>query len=202
MPKKQPAKKFNTKAFLKITLPALCGLVVVLGVIAYSMFRPVIDNPTSIREALINAASAVNRPAAVEPRTGDVYFPEAKLYIPRGSDDLPELTYRYDHGYIAQDGREIDALSVSSRELFAAATSDLYNASDSAGVFAKVPRLQACQRAIAITSDALKDTEGRKLHHRLSLEDGRTIYMYIEPSCSGIEFDSLLKSLNALRSYQ
>src|SRR5262245_21968493 len=61
------------------------------------------------RELIVLAVRAVKKNAPVDARTGDVYFPESRLYLP--APDIPQsITYLQDDGDIADSQ---GALSIS-----------------------------------------------------------------------------------------
>lgn len=200
MPKTAPREKstrFNYKAFWKIAAPALVLLVVVLTVIVYALYRPIVDNPTTVRTALVESLKELNHPAAVDAKTGDVYFPEAKLYLPRGDKVLDEYFYTYyDRRTGVGEGHE---LSIVSKSVMQRAISSLYGARDSVGVFNKMPHAQACARGILLTDAPLAQLDGRKLDHRQTSVDGRVWYVYTSPKCS--ELVDIAPEIRQLQSY-
>lgn len=194
MPKTKK-QTFNKKAFLKITIPAVVMLLVIVSAAGYALYRPIVDNPTNIREALVRASRDSHINAPIDAKTGDVYFPEMKLYVPRGEGQIASLTYRYDASY---DGWP-ESVSVTSRDVTNQSESDLYNAIDSRKVFDKVPYMQACRRGLTLTTQPLPNLDGEKLHHQQVLQDGRTLYVYTDTGCHALS--EVVDQIKTIGSY-
>jgi hypothetical protein len=144
---------------------------------------------TPVREMLINAIRNTKVDAPIDPRTGDIYFPQAKLYLPNNS-SYTQLTYAYNPG----DGAD---LTIASKTALNQGIAALYNARDIRELFAKLPYLQACQRGITVTYSQNNESE-KKLSQTVKLNNGKTIYLYIEKACPELgETAELLKNLKA-----
>lgn len=176
---KPKKKSFNKKVFLKITIPAAVALVVIISVAAYALYKPVVDNPSGLREALIRGSRDSHVAAPIDAKTGDTYFPEMKLYVPRGEEPIAEFTYRY----YASDDEWPAWLSVTTRVVASQAEAELYQVIDAKKMFEKVPYMQACQRGLTLTVQPLPRLDGEKLHHQKTLQDGRALYVYADTGC-------------------
>ncbi|MBH2007874.1 hypothetical protein I8H83_04670 [Candidatus Saccharibacteria bacterium] len=194
MPKTKK-QSFNKKAFLKITVSALLVLFVIISAVIYLQYKPLMDNPTNIRDMLIRSSRDSHINAPIEPKTGDVYFPEMKLYVPRGDAQIASFTYRYDTSYEGWP----ESISVTSRDVTDQAELDLYNAVDSEKVFSKVPYMQACRQGLTLTAQPLPSLDGEKLHHQQALQDGRMLYVYTNTGCPALT--EVVDDINRINSY-
>lgn len=210
MPKKQTKKtqkKFDIKRFLVIAVPALILGIAFLVYFFYPLvaipYKSVVDNPSTLRESIIASIRELGRPAPVDARTGDVYFPEAGLYIPRGDTTLPEFSYSYDT-YDVQGETHRD-LVVTTSEAVEAGMINMYNAQNSDELFKAVPEAQSCARGVVVASAPLVDDEGYvdtgayKLHHQQLLNDGATRYIYAATGCEGVK--DIVKVMEGLQVY-
>jgi hypothetical protein len=203
VPKKKPAKKQNllTKIRQKQKL-IIIALTAVLLLIATGYFviaryiQPYKDTmdqaaTVSIRELILQAADAIKTDAPVDPKTGDIYFPQAKLYLPNDS-SFTRLTYAYDSA-----GASGEELEISNRAVFDQNATPLYSARNIEEVFKAVPKLQSCQRGIKLVYKELGSGEG-ELKQAIKLDNGRTLYVYLEKDCPELnETVDLLKNINS-----
>lgn len=187
---------FNKKTFLAIVLPAMLGLLVLLGVVAYALYQPVMDNLATVRMALINAIDNINQPAPLDPRTGDAYFPETSLYVPRRDQPVQGFIYRY----TPATADESWLLEITTRSVLDVQKNVLYTAQNSRQLFEKVSAAQACARAVALTDRPLRQLDGRKLHHQQQL-GGRTLYFYTDPACPTPGAPAVIRALEQLQAY-
>lgn len=150
-----------------------------------------ITSTMSIRELVLTAAKGTKTPAPVDHQTGDVYFPQAKLYLPAPSTPI-EFTYMY-----IPENKE---LSVSATSILNQASVPLYTARDVHQVFAAVPKLQACQRGVRVVFDKVTNQdEPIELKHTAKLKNGKSVFIYMEKSCPELEETAGL--LAKLQSY-
>lgn len=145
---------------------------------------------TPVRELIIQAVKDTKTEAPVEPRTGDFYFPPAKLYLPYTSSYL-QLTYGYDP--------ETSQLSVGNATALKQGIASLYNARNLKDIFEKVPYLQACQRGVTITYEKILDSLDKELRQTVQLNNGKTVYLYTEKLCP--ELNETVELLTNLRAY-
>lgn len=142
-----------------------------------------------IRELIIDGVYGAKSDAPIDPKTGDVYFPQAKLYLPNTSSYL-RLTYAYDN--------ESGELSVGNKAALNQGITSLYNAQGFRELFDKVPYLQACQRGVTVTHQKLVDAPEKELRQTVQLANGKTAYLYIEKACPELhETAELLKDLKS-----
>lgn len=155
------------------------------------------DNPDQIRNMLVRGIEDTYKPTPTDFRTSDSYIPEMKLYIPFNDKEVQEYNYSY-HSEYKDEPRTV---TISSQQTMAQPLNDLYNAQDSRTVFDRLPKLQACSRAITLSDQPLTDELRGDLKQvdTVKVSDGRTIYLYQEPLCSDVS--ELQNSLRSLRSY-
>jgi hypothetical protein len=146
---------------------------------------------SAIRELIIHASQGTKKAAPIDPKTGDVYFPEAKLYLPHNP-ALGQLSYAYN--------LDTNQLSISTREVFGQAAAQLYSATSVDEVFAAVPKLQSCQRGITLVYNQINAEENQiELKQTIEFADGGILYVYQEPLCP--ELEETAKSIGNLRTY-
>lgn len=198
--KKKTSKETKTK---KLQLKSRTSLLIVLIAVGLLLIVVAVkkiqqyDYATSVtplRELVLRSSANSKRDALVDPKTGDVYFPEAKLFVPY-STNLGRLTYSYDPNM-----QNTAKLTVSNQDVFARASIPLYNAKNSDELFKAVPKLQACQRGVKLTYEkidpALKEGE---LKRTVQLSNNKALYMYVEPSCPDLA--EVLDVLQTIKPY-
>lgn len=181
--KKQKKKKFTwskQKLGMLAVVFIFVGVAIGFGIQKISDYNAASNqaNIVEIRELIVLAIRGVKKDAPVDPRTGDVYFPEARLYLPNPHMALT-LTYLYDTGNIAdaQSG-----LSVSTYPVMG--TTPLYTAQNMNQLFAVVPKLQACSRGIKLVYQPYPASDNTNvLRHTVRLTNGKTLYVYVEREC-------------------
>jgi hypothetical protein len=148
-----------------------------------------------IRELILQAVEGLKKDAPVEARTGDVYFPESRLYLP-APDTTAQLTYGYFKGDDATQSPE--ELSVSTDPV--GGSSALYSAWNMEDLFERVPKLQACGRGVKLVYEKYTADEGQnELKHTVRLANGRDIYVYLEKDCP--ELSATADLFKNIRSY-
>jgi hypothetical protein len=148
------------------------------------------------RELIVRAVEGIKPNAPIDPKTGDVYFPEARLYLPAAS--AMQLTYSYDSP--GEGGHE--QLNISNKLVLNQNVAKLYTGRTLEEVFAAVPKLQSCQRGIALVySDAEKPSadSGMELKQTVRLNNGKDLYFYLEKECP--ELAETAESLKNLQAY-
>lgn len=143
-----------------------------------------------VREMILKAAEGLKVDAPVDARTGDIYFPQARLYVP-ALDEPRNLRYTWEN--------DTRILSVTDERVFGAAGAKLYNAKTVEEVFAGIPELQACSRGVAVSRTEMNDYESLKLDRTAQIGNGDTAYIYIEKECSGLA--DTAEILSAIRAY-
>ena len=144
---------------------------------------------TPIRELLIEAVRNTKVDAPIDPKTGDVYFPTARLYLQNAS-SYTRLTYAYN----PEDGAD---LTIADKTVLDRGIASLYSVQDFYELFTKLPYLQACQRGVTVTYGQLNEP-GKELRQTVKLNNGKTISLYTEQACPELnETVTLLKNLKA-----
>ncbi len=195
-------KKQNVFASQQIVVAVLIGAVLLLTglyllVLCSQQYKQAADvaNTSVLRDLILQAARGSKTDAIVEARTGDVYFPKAKLYVP-SNPDLSDLAYDYD-----SDGANGPELTVSSKSIFERSAVKLYNAKTNDELFARVPKLQACQRGILFVYQQLSNDDKRyDLQQSSDVGGGKTLYAYTEKACP--ELIETADTLKNIKSYE
>lgn len=196
-------KKQKKKITLsKKSLMVLAVVIVLLGagtavvIQKFSNYNAAADqaNIVEIRELILLAVRGVKKDAPVDPKTGDVYFPEAKLYLPNPHTAL-SLTYLEDTGNIADSQ---SSLTVSTYPVLG--TTSLYTAQNTKQLFAAVPKLQACTRGVKLVYQKFPANDNQNvLKHTVQLNNGKTLYVYVEKDCP--DLDSTADLFTNVRAY-
>ena len=147
----------------------------------------------SVRELILLAMRGLKKDAPVDPRTGDIYFPESRLYLPNPHQVLA-ITYLVDSGDVTDSQSELSISSYPVR-----GTTALYTAQNSQQLFAAVPKLQACSRGIKIVHRLFPSTDTQnELKQTVDLHNGQTAYIYLEKDCPELnDVANLFKNLRA-----
>ncbi len=185
---------------LIITVLAL-GLFIVVGYLVQvkyiQRYNEAADlaSMVSTRELVLRAAKQTKTNAVVEPKTGDQYFPEAKLYLP----NIPFIPDGLTYSIIL--GEKETELSISTQSVFYRTSSALYSARNSRELFDGLPKLQACQRGIMLAYKPLSAEEavGSELKQTIRLNNGKDLYAYTERLCP--ELNNTVELLKNIRAY-
>lgn len=164
-----------------------------------------------ITSMIIAAANGSNRPAVVEPVSGKVYIPEAKLVLPPYGTGMTPILYNYMPTVSGSSAPT--ELQVAMSGLVNAAESRLWIAQqynspwhtpDPTAVFKEVPGLQACVRGLHVFF-VPSSIYGRGMKEVVTkpLKDGRTMYVYDEQHCAQGDggLASLAQYLQQAQSY-
>ena len=195
-------KKQNVFTSHQTVVAVLIGAVLILSglyvlVLCGQQYKATSElaNTSVLRDLILQAAKGSKTDAIVEARSGDVYFPKAKLYVPNNP-ELTDLTYDYD-----ADGPDGAELTVSSSTVFERYAVRLYNAKNSEELFARVPKLQACQRGVLLVYKSLNNNDDKYvLQQTTSLDNNKTLYVYTEKACP--ELIETADSLKNIKSYE
>jgi len=193
VPKNQKFKLTKARFIIICCIVLLAALMLLIKVTFWQHYRMVEQaaDAVQIRELIIRAADGLKANAPVEAKTGDIYFPQARLYVP-APDHPVQLTYAYD----ASTPEAV--LSVSDRAVFNAMTAQLYGAPNVTAVFDKVPELQACQRGIDVSYKNTPSEKSKVLKATVPLANGKTVYLFAEDACPQLATTvTLLKGLQA-----
>lgn len=199
--KKQTKTSFKASSKNIIILALLAGLAALLyigitfGTDKMRYYNQAADQAgvVQVRELVILAVRGLKKDAPVEPQTGDVYFPESRLYLPNPA-TLSTLTYLHGEQYGADSQTELSISTYPVR-----GTAALYAAQNMDDLFASVPQLQACSRGIKITYSQLpEDDTENELQHVVLLRSGQYAYIYLEKACPELkETADLLKGVQS-----
>lgn len=144
-------------------------------------------------ELLVRADEGIMTPAPLDAQTGNIYFPQARLFVPM-QDSYIQLTYAYSPGGVGG----IPQLDVSSKSIFNASAAKLYTAlANGDDIFTYVPKMQACQRGVHIVYNPL--AEAGQPAYTTQLNNGKTAYMYIEKACP--ELNDVVHILKDIQAY-
>lgn len=182
--------------YKKLILGTIIGIVVIIfGTflwVNFSQYRQSLEYYAvqDIRTVVTSAVDNLHDPAVVEAKSGDDYFPEAKLYLPASSYNS-RITYSY------QDAENY--LNISSKSVMATAKSLSYNARDVETYFMHLPQIQACNRGVALYFSKPTELNGTKLAWEKKLRDNRVVYAYRETNCGFL--DELVEGLRDIESY-
>ena len=194
--KKLVTKKRVTIALISILLAGLIAAGTLFAVYKADYYDDAANQAgtVNIRELILTSVRGVKKDAPVDAPTGDIYFPEAKLYLPNPNLALP-LTYLYDTGDVANAQSE---LSVSTYPVWG--TTQMYTAVDQDQLFAAVPKLQACSRGIKVVHNKFPSNDADNLlKHTVRLNNGQSVYIYVEKNCP--ELNTFADAFTELRAY-
>ena len=139
-------------------------------------------NIVSIRSLILLAVNNIKKDAPVDPKTGDIYFPEAKLYLPNPH-STHTLTYEYD---TTNSPNTQSALSISTSPILAMQA--LYTAKDTMTMFRAVPHLQACSRGIQLVYSKFPQNNTQNVFkNTVRLNNGRDLYIYVDKNCPQLD---------------
>lgn len=197
MLKKAPGgskKKLVTLA-LVVVLAVFIIVGAVFGIRKINYYNQAADQASivQVRELILLSIRAIKKDAPIDHRTGDVYFPGSKLYLPNPGIPQP-ITYTQDKG----DGVNFPSeLSVSTYPV--RGTEKLYSARNIDELFAAVPKLQSCARGIKLVYQKIPhDDTQNELKYTVSLTNGKDLYVYLEKECPELnETAELFKNARA-----
>lgn len=184
-----------------VMLPlALAGLAITVGMVTMSVnyYRESAElaRTEPLRNMMLAELDDGLPDAPVEPKTGDVYFPESRVYLPRRTEGNEPVRLKYTW---TRNQDNTVQLNVSERGVLHRVATDVRNARNSEAVFAAVPHLQVCVRGVYVTEKPMKLYEGLELKHVVRLADGRALNLYLEKGCPELATTAAL--LTNLRSY-
>lgn len=186
-------------SLLTIVILAVVSAGAVFGTEYFRWYRQSaeLSHMNVMRNLILNAVETLMYDAPVEARTGDSYFPEAKLYLPSTGKQLG-LTYLH----LPKDEFNEATLQVSTRGVYGANAARLTSAQDTDEMWDRIPKLQACQRGVTLShtpvfANSTDDTHTLKQTVRLS--NGKPLYIYVERACP--ELDELAATLAGVRPY-
>lgn len=194
---KKSQKKVLSFNYKKVLLIALVLVVSMMGLYYYQFFiKPTVAQAeiSQMREMMLLSVEAVKKDAPVEAKTGDVYFPGARLFVPAPVSSLDVLTYSYD-----DDGTSQPDFSISNKRIFNLNASKVYAANNMNELLEQIPKLQACQRGISILYAQNDDDSLGDLKQMVDLSNGKKLYMYADSACP--ELNDVLPLLKQIKTY-
>lgn len=197
-------KKTNSKTdnkvlvmFIGIVLVVLAGAYVFVSKYSYYNDAAKQASMTQVRELILMALDNIKKDVPVDAKTGDLYFPESKLYLPNPMSNQ-RLTYNYSP---ASEGVS-EELSVSLRQV--PGVHELYSAKNETELFSLVSNIQACSRGVKLVYDGKsleEQDQANKLVETIKLDNGKNLLMYVEDKCDNVAFDNLVEMLKNIKSY-
>jgi hypothetical protein len=185
---------------------AIIALVVIIGAIILSIIYlgSILHYVWKVQEAesnvkistlILQSVEGLSNPAPVDPQTGNVYIPQARLKLPANQDTIgAEVEYSYTppQDDIPEELRIVNTYG------FWSARSAMLGAQTVEGTFEQVPKLQACSRGYLISFNPLKNSAD-PLKFTKQLTDGRTLSVYLDAGCtaSNDEFENYLKQIES-----
>ncbi len=176
------------------------SIILVIFLFAIGLISALLINQVKkqdIQVASVQIASAINyekKDVPIDPKTGDLYFPESRLFVPNPKSHLT-LTYQW-HG----EGESPEGeLSVSTKPV--PEIHKIYLAKNQKELSDILSKVLSCSRGVKISYQELtSDMETvNKLMHTVSLKNGKVAYVYVEESCT--ELETVAEILKNLQSY-
>ncbi len=204
--KQKQAKKSKHKKLWVIGASTVFAVLFIaqmtFNVYAYVRLASTGDQST-ITHVIINAVRGLHKPAPVEPTTGKVYLPEARLVLP-AADSLQHVLY---------SNPSEQEVQITTSEILNQAETKLWTAPASLSqvdaktelkvkaMFSEVPNLQACSRGVQLFfSPQDFDESTVQLHATKTLANSKTIYLYTDATCEG-DLDKLAEYVKQAESY-
>jgi hypothetical protein len=151
---------------------------------------------------IFNAVDGLRKTAPTNHLTGDLYMPEAHVFVPYNQ-LVKSLVYSYEPADKLDTGEIInEELTISSLDIISRAKVSGVSASGIESVFATIPQLQACSRAFIVkfvdTKPQYSETTAQA---KVTLQDGRTAYIYKDVGCK-IDTQEVQNALLKIRSFR
>lgn len=190
-PRKYDLKSIALKLLILVVLVVL-GVFSYIKILEYRSIRNQVDM-SSVRQLIITANENLKQPAVVDAKTGDKYFPPDKLYLPFALNQ-PPLIYS-----ITDNGSGGTEFTISNKFTQGALSSKLYSAENLTKMFEQIPEFQACSRGITVKYEKLTDETNYNLSNSHILNNGKTVYLYTEKSCT--QLNDTVEILKNLQSF-
>jgi hypothetical protein len=188
---KKPTKKLAIKVVAIILIVIVGGL----GAYVYYIYSNAgLVSYISYRDLIISSATNTSRAVPVDPKTGDLYFPESKLYLPNPKDT--DLVLKYSWYLNGEDNQE----ELKITQAYNPKTHTLYNANNFDQLMEAVPKFLACHRGATLVYNKIRDPDNiYDLKHELRLNNNKKLYIYLEKDCS--ELSGMTNKLKNIRAY-
>lgn len=196
--KRKPLTKL-TKILLATAAVLIVGQLVLNG---YLFYRVNQTHDTIILELISQSLDTLHKPAPVDPKTGNIYFPEAHLYVTAQPND-PQLLYSY-----YSDGGDMDfsvtagnVLSTGKSRMWAKFANETRHGDGPAmkAAFDEVPHLQACARGLQLFYSP-QQLDGHTEQFHTPLANGKTLYGYTEAACRQ-DLSPIVNAFKTAKSY-
>ncbi len=141
---------------------------------------------------ILRGSQLTSKPAVIEPLSGKVYLPDAKLVLPPASEEVGEIVYRYSPAYDVNSKEEINIARTI--DIVSAGSKIISAPEDIEKKFEGVPELQACSRGIRITFEpdaALEPVATKKL------TNGKTAHFYTEVLCNNPQLITYVQQIDS-----
>jgi hypothetical protein len=187
-------KRFLVTGMVAVVVFGIAYFSIASAFYSYYNYKTATDlaQTESMRQLLIRSVDQL-RSAPVDGRSGDVYFPESRLYLPRPADPVS-------FAYAAYPSVQADELSVINRSIVERPIGQLAAANNLKQIYAIVPKLQACARGVVLSYKPQSATlPTGKLIQVISLPNDRRLYAFIDSGCE--ENAMTVKLLHGLRPY-
>ena len=197
--KSKTKKAVSKRKILAVAIISVFAVVTVVNslVLGYLLLdrQSVRRNDNShIANLIIRASQQLNKPAVIEPQSGKVYLPDAKLVLPTPRQGTGDVVYFYSSQSSADNLKE--EVNVASVQDSRAAESEILNKSqqDARILFDVVPKLQACNRGVRIGYEP--DTTNKAVTTK-TLNNGRMAYFYTEKGCDNPTWLEYVKQIDS-----
>jgi hypothetical protein len=183
----------KTRQFI---IPALITLCIISIIVLVSWIKIIeeriysLDN-AHLQNVLTQAVDDIAQPVVLDPKTGEVFFHEARVFLPPAPQGR-NLKYTIQ----GDDPLTIELTDPSS---YHDARSNLTNTLSMEETFEKLPTLQACVRAYRLVFGTLSE-DNFILKDAINLADGRKVSLYLNEKCSTND-DTFVPYLKQLQSY-
>jgi hypothetical protein len=128
---------------------------------------------------IVAATDGLTKAAVADGPTGNVYFPELKLFLPASQDFYQGSRY----SLTQTDDKGTQALHIIDDFAYNRARLKVVNVGHSVQeVFAGVPHLQACARGYYVLFDGQTSANIPEQFSK-QLKDGRTVHVRLDPDC-------------------
>lgn len=193
--------------WLKITLVSLIIILFCLHIALTAYLLATVSimkrttDPLVIRSMVFSAVDGLRKSSPVDFRTGDNYFPEARIFVPNNQ-LAHTLLYSYTPASKSDSGEIFDEeLTVTSESIMSRSKLPIMSAEGIGSVFEFIPQMQACNRAFVIKFvDTKPQFSETTLQAKASLDDGRTAYIFKDVGCK-VDTNDLQSALLKARSF-
>jgi hypothetical protein len=196
---KKTAQKVYSHKHVSVSLVVLAVALILSAILTTVKLKDYVQSNEaigviSLRENILMANKNLHKRAPVDPKTGDIYFPDAKLFVAQNS-MLADLTYSYE-----QNGFNGEEISISTEAVFNKMSAELYLAQNTQELLGGMPKLQSCQRGIRLTQSKIENANNEGSYNEIvALPSGKQYYMFVEASCQ--ELFSVAAALKNIQTY-